>query len=106
LGLEPRCTAAAVVGSSTDSRNAQAWGSVRLPQSDPSFSDTVEGLSTAAPGFHSKSRLEDMLGNEVSCFAYPYGHVDARIRAAVADAGYRFALTANPGRNLWVIGSH
>jgi peptidoglycan/xylan/chitin deacetylase (PgdA/CDA1 family)/glycosyltransferase involved in cell wall biosynthesis len=49
----------------------------------------------------SKSRLEDLLGSEVTSFAYPYGDVDARVRAAVAEAGYRFAFTVNPGRNLW-----
>jgi Polysaccharide deacetylase len=50
--------------------------------------------------FDSKSRLEDMLGNEVSCFAYPYGDLDARVRAAVVEAGYSFAFTVNGGRNL------
>jgi GT2 family glycosyltransferase/peptidoglycan/xylan/chitin deacetylase (PgdA/CDA1 family) len=49
----------------------------------------------------SKSRLEDLLGSEVTCFAYPYGDVDARVRAAVVEAGYRFAFTTNPGCNLW-----
>src|SRR5262249_35103811 len=43
--------------------------------------------------FDSRSRLEDMLGHDVSCFAYPYGDLDARVRVAVADAGYRFAFT-------------
>jgi peptidoglycan/xylan/chitin deacetylase (PgdA/CDA1 family) len=51
--------------------------------------------------FDSKSRLEEMLGHDVSCFAYPYGDLDARVRAAVADAGYRFAFTVNAGGNLW-----
>jgi peptidoglycan/xylan/chitin deacetylase (PgdA/CDA1 family) len=49
----------------------------------------------------SKHRLEDMLGREVTCFAYPFGGVDQRVRAAVADAGYRFAFTTIPGPNWW-----
>lgn len=49
----------------------------------------------------SKSRLEDLLGAEVSCFAYPYGEVDMRIRSAVGEAGYKLAVSADEGRNLW-----
>lgn len=47
----------------------------------------------------SKRRLEDLLGVEVISFAYPYGGVDDRVRAAVAEAGYRLAFTAEPGAN-------
>jgi GT2 family glycosyltransferase/peptidoglycan/xylan/chitin deacetylase (PgdA/CDA1 family) len=49
----------------------------------------------------SKHRLEDMIGREVTCFAYPYGGVDRRVRAAVADAGYSFAFSTIPGPNWW-----
>ena len=49
----------------------------------------------------SKHRIEDMLGTEVTCFAYPFGGVDRRVRAAVADAGYRLAFTSIPGQNWW-----
>ena len=49
----------------------------------------------------SKYRLEDMLGTEITSFAYPYGGVDQRVRAAVAEAGYRLAFTTNPGMNWW-----
>jgi peptidoglycan/xylan/chitin deacetylase (PgdA/CDA1 family) len=48
----------------------------------------------------SKHRLEDLLGVEVISFAYPYGGVDDRVCAAVAEAGYRMAFTAEPGTNL------
>lgn len=48
-----------------------------------------------------KSRLEDLLGSEVPCFAYPSGGVDARVRAAVAAAGYKAAMTVNPGLSFW-----
>ena len=41
----------------------------------------------------SKLRLEDLLGVEVPCFAYPFGAVDQRVRAAVVAAGYRLAFT-------------
>ncbi len=37
--------------------------------------------------------LEDLLGQPVTSFAYPFGHVDARVRNAAAAAGYTTALT-------------
>jgi O-antigen/teichoic acid export membrane protein/GT2 family glycosyltransferase/peptidoglycan/xylan/chitin deacetylase (PgdA/CDA1 family) len=49
----------------------------------------------------SKRRLEDALGLEVASFAYPYGGVDRRVRAAVAEAGYKVAFTTLPGPNWW-----
>ena len=49
----------------------------------------------------SKYRLEDMLGTEITSFAYPSGGVDQRVRAAVAEAGYRLAFTTIPGMNRW-----
>ena len=49
----------------------------------------------------SKSKLEDVLGAEVPCFSYPYGAVDLRVRAAVARAGYKVAVTTNEGLNGW-----
>ena len=49
----------------------------------------------------SKHRLEDMLGAEVTSFAYPFGGVDRRVRSAVADAGYKLAFTTMPGLNWW-----
>ena len=49
----------------------------------------------------SKHRLEDALGAEVASFAYPYGGVDRRVRAAVAEAGYKLAFTTLPGPNWW-----
>lgn len=47
----------------------------------------------------SKHRLEDLLSVEVISFAYPYGGVDERVRAQVAEAGYQLAFTAEPGTN-------
>lgn len=49
----------------------------------------------------SKRRLEDMLGTEITTFAYPFGGVDQRVRAAVANAGYKLAFTIRPGLNWW-----
>jgi peptidoglycan/xylan/chitin deacetylase (PgdA/CDA1 family) len=49
----------------------------------------------------SKSRLEDLLGTEVSCFAYPSGGLDSRVRSAVAAAGYKIAVTTRPGLSFW-----
>ena len=49
----------------------------------------------------SKARLEDLLGAEVTCFAYPYGGMDEPVRAAVARAGYKMAMTVEPGLSFW-----
>jgi peptidoglycan/xylan/chitin deacetylase (PgdA/CDA1 family)/GT2 family glycosyltransferase len=47
----------------------------------------------------SRRKLEDLLGAEVSTFAYPWGVADMRVRGAVARAGYRTALTSQDGLN-------
>ena len=49
----------------------------------------------------SKSKLEDILGAEVSYFAYPWGYVDSCVRAAVARAGYTVAFSGFSGLNHW-----
>lgn len=49
----------------------------------------------------SKHRLEDLLGEAVNTFAYPFGEANRRVRAAVIEAGYRVAFTAANGLNLW-----
>ena len=45
----------------------------------------------------SKTALEDVLGNEVTSFAYPYGAWDSRCVNAVHKAGYRAACTTRTG---------
>jgi len=45
----------------------------------------------------SKATLEDLLGNAVNSFAYPYGAVDARCVEAVQQAGYTAACTTRTG---------
>jgi peptidoglycan/xylan/chitin deacetylase (PgdA/CDA1 family)/glycosyltransferase involved in cell wall biosynthesis len=47
----------------------------------------------------SKRKLEDLIGAEVSSFAYPWGIADMRVRSAVARAGYKVALTTEEGLN-------
>ena len=42
--------------------------------------------------------LGDLLGRDVEYLAYPFGHYDAHVRAAVRDAGYRAAFTFRNGR--------
>lgn len=49
----------------------------------------------------SKQRLEDLLGSEITSFAYPFGGVDRRVRSAVVTAGYQSAFTVLPGTNWW-----
>ncbi len=49
----------------------------------------------------SKRRLEDLLSTEVTCFAYPYGLTDDRVRTSVAVAGYKLAMTTEPGLSFW-----
>jgi peptidoglycan/xylan/chitin deacetylase (PgdA/CDA1 family) len=45
----------------------------------------------------SREDLEDLLGTPCTRFAYPAGQLDARVRAAVASAGFRSAVTATRG---------
>lgn len=49
----------------------------------------------------SKRRLEDLLGSEVDTFAYPGGCHDVRVRAAVAEAGYKWAFSTRPGLHFF-----
>ncbi|HEX2063500.1 MAG TPA: polysaccharide deacetylase family protein, partial [Acidimicrobiales bacterium] len=46
----------------------------------------------------SRAALEDVTGGPVELFAYPYGHYDPGVRAAVADAGYRAGYSFLNGR--------
>ena len=47
----------------------------------------------------SRSVIHRTTGIRPEFFAYPYGHHDARIRALVRKAGYRAALSLEPGLN-------
>jgi peptidoglycan/xylan/chitin deacetylase (PgdA/CDA1 family) len=47
----------------------------------------------------SKARLEQELGHITTHFCYPNGDYDTRVRRAVEEAGYRCAVTVEPGLN-------
>jgi len=47
----------------------------------------------------SKRELEDLVGQEVEHFAYPYGLVNREIRDLAAEAGYRSACSTRSGFN-------
>jgi peptidoglycan/xylan/chitin deacetylase (PgdA/CDA1 family) len=46
----------------------------------------------------SRAALQDLTGRAVDFIAYPFGHHDARVRAATAAAGYRAGFTFLNGR--------
>jgi peptidoglycan/xylan/chitin deacetylase (PgdA/CDA1 family) len=46
----------------------------------------------------SKADLEDLIGTPVTQFCYPYGDLDARVVAAVRQAGFSAATTTRRGR--------
>ena len=46
-----------------------------------------------------KAFLEDLLGRPVESFSYPFGDSDARVRAAVRQAGYRTGCGTRRGAN-------
>jgi peptidoglycan/xylan/chitin deacetylase (PgdA/CDA1 family) len=48
----------------------------------------------------SKARLEDLLGQPVASFAYPYGRESPAAASAVQAAGYKAAVTTRSGRAL------
>jgi peptidoglycan/xylan/chitin deacetylase (PgdA/CDA1 family) len=48
----------------------------------------------------SKTELEERLGRAVTVFSYPAGLYGERERRLVAEAGYRFAVSCEPGVNL------
>ena len=47
----------------------------------------------------SKSRIEELLGESIDAFAYPYGSYNSNIREAVVRAGYKWAYTLHKGIN-------
>ncbi len=58
--------------------------------SDAELEDEIAG---------SRARLQTLLGSGVELFAYPYGHHDDRVVAAVRAAGYRAAFSVLSGFN-------
>jgi peptidoglycan/xylan/chitin deacetylase (PgdA/CDA1 family) len=47
----------------------------------------------------SRARLEEVLDHPVALFCYPNGSFDQRVVSAVAKAGYKCAVTTEPGHN-------
>lgn len=62
----------------------------------PCLSDGALAAELRVP----RSRLEDLVGRAVDELAYPYGHVDERVREATAAAGYKTAYVFHNGRVL------
>lgn len=62
-----------------------------LPQLDD------DELSAELTG--SREALMKLLGAGAYCLAYPFGRLDDRVRAAAVAAGYRAALSVQPGFN-------
>ncbi len=60
----------------------------------------VDGGTAKAEIAGSKVELEERLGRPVSVFSYPAGLFGVRERRFVAEAGYRLAVTCEPGVNL------
>lgn len=57
---------------------------------DAALADQLQG---------SRTELGELLGREVRCLAYPFGHVDERVEAAARAAGYHAALSTQAGFN-------
>jgi peptidoglycan/xylan/chitin deacetylase (PgdA/CDA1 family) len=68
---------------------------VALPEAD----DSRLSAETA----RSRAILQELIGQQVRGFCYPYGHVDARVLKAVQAAGYDYACAVGPSA---AIGRH
>ena len=68
---------------------------VSLPEAD----DTRLSAETV----RSRAILRELIGQQIRGFAYPYGHVDARVVKAVHAAGYDYACAVGPSA---AIGRH
>ncbi len=59
----------------------------------------LDDCSLHAELANTKAWLESVTGKSVTKMSYPHGVVDARVRAAVAEAGYTLACTSEFGGN-------
>jgi len=57
--------------------------------------DQIDGATLREELGRNKALLEDELGRPVTTMAYPYGYSNARVRRAVAAAGYEAACAVN-----------
>ena len=60
----------------------------------------VDDMRARAEVFDSKTTLEDRLARRVTAFCYPAGLFGERDRRLVAEAGFRIAVSCEPGVNL------
>lgn len=58
----------------------------------------IEGSELDRELAGARSALGELLGRDVEYLAYPFGHYDAHVCAAVRDSGYRAAFTFRNGR--------
>ena len=70
--------------------------------------DQVPGPSLREELRRSKDLIETRTGHEVTTLAYPFGYSSLRVRAAVADSGYRTAAAVanalpRPGADLMAV---
>ena len=49
----------------------------------------------------SRQKLEDLLGEQITMLAYPFGANNRRVRNAATEAGYKLAFSTVEGLNLW-----
>jgi peptidoglycan/xylan/chitin deacetylase (PgdA/CDA1 family) len=83
-------------------REMQKWGAVIGSHSMTHASlPTLSAEELRREVRDSKHRLEDTFGCAVDWFAYPFGHTNRKVRAAVAEAGFKAAVTTAPGLNGW-----
>lgn len=50
--------------------------------------------------FDSKKILEEKLDNEINVFSYPEGRFNEKIKQLIMEAGYKLAVTTNPGKRF------
>jgi peptidoglycan/xylan/chitin deacetylase (PgdA/CDA1 family) len=60
---------------------------------------TLDDAELAGQLDGSRANLSALLGRDVAYLAYPFGHLDDRVEAAARAAGYRGALSTQPGFN-------
>ncbi|MCR8692916.1 polysaccharide deacetylase family protein [Rhodococcus pyridinivorans] len=58
----------------------------------------VDDMLLNAETVRSRAILEDLLGQQIQGFCYPYGHMDIRVVEAVRAAGYDYACAVKPSR--------
>lgn len=61
------------------------------------FLDSMSSEEIKLQVIGSKARIEEVLSRPVLSFSYPNGNFNTRVRQAVVDAGYRFAVSYQHG---------